>query len=523
MPTIRSGNFYPVWPVLDGKPLSHQWGQIRQNTAETKAVVRNSVQALGPGDTLNAVRAYLGQEFGDLDFRNRYRFFFNSATDELRAQINEGTEDDPVWIDAWHIRRHDGRFVADGEGGIESAAGFYGPGLRTIGEVAESGSEADPTHSVRNPSKIFFNANDGFGVEPIPSGANAGAPEIKFTQPFGRAQTYHKAGKVWEVNHEFGTSPLMVQVMDVDDRVVIPDKADLSDPDVAHFYFNDVFTGKVLIASGGLGAYSLRPRDPFYIVVRAGDQSSHDRLFQPNLGLVFDARYFYVNTDTDTDAGGANPNAFVSLTNLQGQHRFNTVQARGFYAPGGELAGEGIKVIDGTVTAPSISFSSETDSGLYRSGDGEVGLAVGGEKRVTFGTSGGVGFKEHITAEAFYQTDGGEVSTLTVREQDSDPTINNVKTLVFTSGTVTNDGNGQATIDIAGGGGGGVSSYSEDFSSSVEWIVNHGLGVNDFIAQAYNSDGSQIIPNTIEVSDISTAYFYFVEVQAGKAVLLGFG
>jgi len=468
MSTIRSGNFYPVWPLLDGKPLSHQWGQIRQNTAETKAIVRNSVQELGPGDTLNAVRAYLGQEFGDLDFRNRYRFFFNSATEELRAQINDGTEADPVWRDAWHIQRNDGKFVADGAGGITSDAGFYGPGLRTIAEVAESGSEADATHSVKNPSKIFFNANDGFGVEPIPTGANAGSPEIKFTQPFGRAQTYQKAGKVWEVNHEFGTSPLMVQVMDMDDRVVIPDKADLSDPDVAHFYFNEVFTGKVLIASGGLGSYALRPRDPFYIVVRTGEQSSHDRLFQPNLNLVFDRRYFYVNTDLDDVAGGSNPNAFVSLTNLNdGTSRFNTVQAEGFYAPGGELAGEGIKVTDGTVSTPSIAFSSETDSGLYRPGDGEVGLAVGGEKRVTFGTSGGVSFREHVTAEAFYLTSGGEISALTVREQDNIPTINNINTLVFTSGTVTDDGNGQASIDIAGGGGGSRPDIHDENNSYV--------------------------------------------------------
>tara|TARA_R110000751_G_scaffold4610_4_gene22355 strand:+ start:1417 stop:2964 length:1548 start_codon:yes stop_codon:yes gene_type:complete len=313
MSIIRSGNFYPVWPVLDGKPLSHQWGQIRQNQAEAKAVVRNSIQELGPGDSLNAARAYIGQEFGDLDFRNKYRFFFNSANSELRAQINDGTPGEPIWRDAWHIRRADGRFVVDAEGGIQ-ASSFYGGGLQSMEEIAESGADSTASRSsIKNASKLFFNADDGFSVNSLESGYGAGSPEIKFTAPFGRAETYQKSGKVWEVNHQFGVSPLMVQVMDRDDRVIIPDKADMSDPNTAHFYFNEVFTGSVLIASGGLGAYNLRPRDPFYINIRTDEQSSTGHSFSPDANLIFDSKYFYVNIDQDEDRLGAKPSAFIGL------------------------------------------------------------------------------------------------------------------------------------------------------------------------------------------------------------------
>ncbi len=72
---IREGNFYSPWPLLD-VPLSKQWGQIRSNQAELKALARNSVQELGVGDELNAARSLLGQSYGDLTFRNRFRFFY---------------------------------------------------------------------------------------------------------------------------------------------------------------------------------------------------------------------------------------------------------------------------------------------------------------------------------------------------------------------------------------------------------------------------------------------------------------
>jgi hypothetical protein len=388
----QSFEFYSVWPILDGKPLNLQWSNQRANTANTKAIVRGSVQDVGAGDELNALRSLIGMEFGDVDFKNKFRFHYNKTTLELTLQKNDGTVASPVWTDCWQVRFNDGQFQSVGQGGITSAAGFYGPGLQSLREVAESGSAADV--SILNPTKLFFNADDGLGVQAIASGANAGAPEVRFNAPFGKAQTFARSGKEWEVQHNFGTSPLMVQVMDSDRRVVIPDKADVSDPNTAYFYFHASTTGEVLIASGGTGAVSLVPRDPFYLVARTNTDSSDNRLMQPNAHLVFDASFFYVDVDLDTDAGGARKQAFVSLhsspeavaandhgalTGLNDDDHTNYVLADGTRAIEGTLAGD--LIVQRTVKAEAFylaqagGISNDTSDNIIICPDGSYVLA----------------------------------------------------------------------------------------------------------------------------------------------------
>jgi hypothetical protein len=429
----RFGTFYPIWPILDGKPLNYQWGEVRLNTAETKAVVRNSFQELETDvDELNAQRALLGLAFGDLIFSKKYRFFYNKATFDLCCQRNTGTVASPIWVDAFCVRYSDGQFQAVGEGGIRSAAGFYGPGLQSIEEVAESGSSADV--SIRNPTKIFFNADDGFGVQPISSGANAGQPEIRFTQPFGRAQVFPKTGRVWQVDHNFGVTPVMAQVMDNDDVIVIPGKADLSNPNTAWFYFDAVFAGKAYIASGGLGAHSLVPRDPFYLVIRTQEQDRSTHTFKPNADLVFDARFFYVNVDMDPAHGGAHKSAFVSLHSGGGGGVTAHGALTGLGPPADDhpqyLLVDGTRAMTGDLNmggndvrnAHAGTFSDrvlaeafylESGSGgefskrgndvLIKSKDGDVFI----DDDLT--VSGSIRSEDKVTAEAFYLINGGEL------------------------------------------------------------------------------------------------------------------
>ena len=470
MPTTREGNFYGIWPVLDGKSLNMQWGEIRSNQAETKAIVRNTVQELETGvDELNALRALLGQEYGDLDFRNKYRLFYDKTTREMCCQKNTGTVDSPSWTDSWCVRFDDGQFRVVSEGGVHSAAGFYGTGLQSIQNVGETGSSADS--NVANPTRIFFNADDGFNVTPIASGQNVGQPEITFTQPFGKAQTFERQGKMWQIDHAFGTSQILVQVMNEDDQVIIPDKADLSDPNTAYFYFNEVFAGKVLIASGGIGAASLVPRDPFYMVVRADDQDVRpDNYFQPSVDMIFDSKFFYVGPDQDLDNGGHHKTVHLSLTDratnansmtvtetdgnptvigvksmsfsnaavtdlggdavsidiggVSASARFNDVTAEGFYVQGGgELGPAGLEVNDGSAASPSVTFVDDDDTGLYRVGADALGLTAGGVLAATISTDhvrveNTLEVENIVTAEAFYLKGGGEISN------DSDGHVN---------------------------------------------------------------------------------------------------
>ncbi len=501
---VRSGTFYPIWPVLDGQPLNLQWGEIRSNTAETKAIVRNSVQELETGvDELNALRALLGQEYGDLDFRNKYRFFYESTTEEMCCQKNDGTVDTPIWVDAWCVRFNDGQFQVVSKGGIQSNAGFYGPDLQTIEEVGESGSGAN--NSVRNPSKLFFNSDDGFDVETVSSGENAGEAEVRFTQPFGKAQEFTATGKVWEIEHEFGVAPVLVQVMDTDRRVLIPDRADVSNPDIAYFYFNDNFSGSVYIASGGIGAAEIAPRDPFYLVVRTDEQSSDERRLHPNANLVFDNRYFYVNVDLDPGiVGPPSPTAYLSVTdavidsgvtlndgtNLYAgakEINFNSTQ---FYLSG-DLDGEPVvnnhpnpTFNDLTLENPSsattsLNFNDATDSApktkwivsktstnafaiwdfdnsnnafqIFPHADNADALIIGSGKVGVLQSPTTYEFEVNGTVDATAVRTtggtGGEVFPLTVKESDGSPSVDNVKTVVVNSGSLTDDGSGQVTLD----------------------------------------------------------------------------
>lgn len=388
----RDGTFYSPWPLLDGKTIQYQWGEIRSNQAELKAIARASVQELEDGtDELNAYRTLLGTMYGDLTFRNKFRFFYNKTTKEMTIQKNDGTVDTPIWTDVVQIRHSDGQFQVVSVGGISSSAGFYGPGLQTIEEVAESSTSADV--SIRNPSKIFFNSDDGFGVQEISSGSNKGQPEIVFTQPFGKAQSFSKAGKEWQVDHNFGITPVLVQVMDRDDRVVIPDKADVSDPNTAYFYFNEPFTGSVYIASGGVGAASLKPRDPFYLVVRDHlTPASPNNTLKPNADMVFDAEKFYVDVDLDENRGGAHKKAIIRLKE-----------------------GAGVTFTDGSNTYTAATHMNVNDKRFYYSSDANGNPTLNSQflDRTDFNAhvrmDDTLEVENAVTAESFYVKNGGNI------------------------------------------------------------------------------------------------------------------
>jgi microcystin-dependent protein len=50
-----------------------------------------------------------------------------------------------------------------------------------------------------------------------------------------------------------------------------------------------------------------------------------------------------------------------------------------------------LKHANGTVAAPSLTFGSDTDTGLYRAGADQVGVAIGGANVGTFGSTGYIG------------------------------------------------------------------------------------------------------------------------------------
>jgi len=67
-------------------------------------------------------------------------------------------------------------------------------------------------------------------------------------------------------------------------------------------------------------------------------------------------------------------------------------------------------VPDGSASAPGLAFEDDTNSGLYRIGSDNVGLTLGGTKRVDYGTAG-MSVTGTITASGLLSVDDTTEST----------------------------------------------------------------------------------------------------------------
>ena len=81
---------------------------------------------------------------------------------------------------------------------------------------------------------------------------------------------------------------------------------------------------------------------------------------------------------------------------------------------------------DGTTAVPSITFSSDTDTGIFKSGNGLVSVTSNGTKVATFPTSVGSSGQALVTDGAgvlsFATPSGTTASSITVADESSDTT-----------------------------------------------------------------------------------------------------
>lgn len=66
--------------------------------------------------------------------------------------------------------------------------------------------------------------------------------------------------------------------------------------------------------------------------------------------------------------------------------------------------------------------------------------------------------------------------------------------------------------------------YTESFGAALTWTVNHNLGTENIIAQAYDntSDPLNFLPDDIQIIDSNQIVVSFNRPQAGKIVVMGF-
>ena len=81
---------------------------------------------------------------------------------------------------------------------------------------------------------------------------------------------------------------------------------------------------------------------------------------------------------------------------------------------------------DGSASVPSVTFSNDTDTGIFRSGSGLVSVAANGTKVATFPTSQGSSGQALVTDGAgvlsFATPSGTTASSITVADESSDTT-----------------------------------------------------------------------------------------------------
>lgn len=159
--SIRILNFYATLPTF-GVPLSQQWEKFRTNADVSAVLARSAYIDEHPSNRTEHDLA--GISIGELDFRHRYRTFYDKTANEFIIQWNAGTEAAPVWTTRFTIRDSDGRVTVNSPGGFTSVGGFYNLGGLDVA-VTAAGGEA-----FSNVGTLLFSSQSGFYLTPDSSG-----------------------------------------------------------------------------------------------------------------------------------------------------------------------------------------------------------------------------------------------------------------------------------------------------------------------------------------------------------------
>ncbi|GAG35388.1 unnamed protein product, partial [marine sediment metagenome] len=127
----RNATWYSPWPKK-GVSYAKQLLNTRTNTEEARALVRRSlldIDDTGENDYFAVDKALRGLEYGRLEFKNKFRTYYDDdgTYQHLTIQRNTGTEKSPTWVEVLKVDESVGT-VTVGDGGIISTGGFYGVG-----------------------------------------------------------------------------------------------------------------------------------------------------------------------------------------------------------------------------------------------------------------------------------------------------------------------------------------------------------------------------------------------------------
>jgi hypothetical protein len=93
MATVVEKEFYRLTPRF-GKAINLQWEEFRTNSRNLHPLAVND--QLDVTDT-SKLDALAGLAFGEQDFRNKFRVFYDNTADAFKIQVNQGTVASPTW------------------------------------------------------------------------------------------------------------------------------------------------------------------------------------------------------------------------------------------------------------------------------------------------------------------------------------------------------------------------------------------------------------------------------------------
>ncbi len=253
----------------------------------------------------------------------------------------------------------------------------------------------------------------------------------------------------------------------MEDKSVIPLTVDVSDPNIAYFYFPTLQAGRAIVVAEAARGEGIRVTDG-------------TNIFDGATRLGFNGQDFYLSNEGHGDpVVNMKPIDITnfdtsSLVKVDGSNPFTGDQSMG----GNQLTNVGTPIVGTDAANKTYVDDSRLDVTLSN------------------------------VASPFFTN----ATKLTFRQEDF---------------YLDTDSAGQPVVNIRGGTGGGSSGqfgtgiFAQDFSSSSEWILNHNLGVNNIIWSVYDDQGNAVIPEKVSVHNPNTAYFYFLPATSGRAVVGG--
>jgi hypothetical protein len=244
-------------------------------------------------------------------------------------------------------------------------------------------------------------------------------------------------------------------------------------PDAGDQYFNT--STKTLRVYNGLSWQDALPNVTIvrWVKTAAGGETSLSGLDANNVTLAYTAGFeqVYLNgalLSRGTDYVATNGSTITGLTALTAS---DVVEVLAYSAA--SIAIPTLALNNGTAAAPSISFASDADTGIYRPGANELGLTTGGVLALSLDAAGNGAFRAGVsgTAGTFSGPVSGTTGTFSGAVSGTTGTFSSAvsgTTGTFSSGVSATTGTFSSAVSgTTGTFSGGVSGTTGTFSAAV--------------------------------------------------------